>query len=267
MACKIAILFVRSYTSYDSLISRRFLITFADQTDIDEGFGSVSRFRIVHEIPLVDFVANGFAKLGIERQVALNMVVAMLKSAWYSYCKRNGFVEYQYANSVGFHASPEQAPTGHRISWGRQGVHRSSMLRNSAKGHIWQFGMTATPYLWPFWHFKLKSRVLFSTDDGTPAGAKIDDAKKLHRLRRSVCKGWRNKVWLGRLLAFLELLSGESAFIRLPLGTSSAVVIEASPLLFSSPVCTALPDILDADEEETDLSTLGRPDSEDEDEA
>ena len=66
------------------------------------------------------------------------------------------------------------------------------------------------------------------------------------------------------MLAFLELLSGESAFIRLPLSETKEIVIEATPMLFSSPVSTILPNILDEDDEETDASTLGRPDNDEE---
>ena len=40
------------------------------------------------------------------------------------------------------------------------------MLRNVAKGHVWQFGVTAMPGFWPFPHFKLKSRVLFAPPKG-----------------------------------------------------------------------------------------------------
>jgi hypothetical protein len=183
----------------------------------------------------------------------------MLNSAWQDHCRRNEFVEYQYSHSIGFHASADQAPTGQRISWGKQGKRRSSALRNSAKGHIWQYGVTATAHFWPFWHYKLKARVLFSEDNGTPKGIDISDAKKLHRLRRSICKGWRNKQWHGRLLAFLELLSGDSAFVRLPLSEAQDIILDASPILFTSPVSTALPDLLDPEQEETDASTLGRP--------
>jgi len=239
-------------------------ITFADQSEIDAAFASAGRFKLKHEIPLLDFVDNGFSTLGIERQVASNLVIAMIKKAWLLFCREKGFVEYHYSNAVGFHASSAQAPTGQRIPWGRQGTRRSSMLRNVAKGHIWQFGVTAMPYFWPFWHLKLKARVLFSVDNNTPTGLDIDDARKLHRLRRSICKGWRNKQWHGRMLAFLELLSGESANIRLALAANAELVIEAAPMLFTSPVSTALPDVLDADEEEADVSTLGRPDSDDE---
>ena len=248
-------------------IHGRGFITFAGQLEIDTEFQSVGRFRPMHCIPLQDFVEKGFQKLGIESQTASNQLNAMLKRAWFLFCKERGFVEYQYSNSVGFHASPEQAPIGHRIPWGKQGDHRSSMLRNVAKGHIWQFGVTAFPAFWPFWHFKLKSRVLFAADNRTPTGLSIDDPKKMHRLRRTICKGWRNKQWYGRMLAFLELISGESAYIRLRLSADSDLILEAAPVLFSSPVSTALPDLLDADDEETDLSTLGRPEIDEEVEA
>lgn len=243
------------------------IITFAEQSEVDTAFTTAGRFNLKHEIPLLEFVENGCSAIGIERQVASNLIIAMIKKAWLSFCREKGFVEYHYSNAVGFHASAAQAPTGHRIPWGKQGDRRSSMLRNVAKGHVWQFGVTAMPYFWPFWHLKLKSRVLFSVDNGTPEGLGIDDARKLHRLRRSICKGWRNKQWHGRMLAFLELLSGESAYIRLSLAANATLSIEAAPLLFTSPVSTALPDLLDADEEEADISTLGRPDNDDEDEA
>ena len=35
-------------------------------------------------------------------------------------------------------------------------------------------------------------------------------------------------------------------------------------MLFTSPVSTVLPDVLDTEEEEADVSTLGRPDNDDE---
>ena len=138
------------------------------------------------------------------------------------------------------------------------------MLRNIAKGSVWEYGVSAIPSFWPYYHFKLKSRVLFSPVVGEESGGPFDDAKKQHRLRRSVCKGWRNKQWHGRLLAFLEVLAGESAFIRIPLAKTAEIVLDASPLLFTSPVSTPLPNKLQDDEEEQDQSTLGRPEPDEE---
>jgi len=242
----------------------RGFLTFASQAEVDAEFQSVGSFQLRRRIPLLEFVEQGVPKLGIEKQTASNQLNAMLKQSWVLFCKDRGLIEYHYSNSIGFHASPGLAPTGRRIPWGKQGDHRSSMLRNVAKGHIWQFGVTALPAFWPFWHFKLKSRVLFAGDNGTPEGLEIDDPKKMHRLRRTICKGWRNKQWYGRMLAFLELLSGDSAYIRLRLSADTDLLLEAAPILFSSPVSTVLPNIADADAEETDLSTLGRPESDEE---
>ncbi|MCD2175071.1 toll/interleukin-1 receptor domain-containing protein [Rhizobium sp. C4] len=256
---------IESYGHPCALVGESGFLAFGSVPEIEMAFEGVGRFKLKYEIPLVEFTEGGFQRLRIDRQTASNLVIAMLKKAWINFCKRNGFIEYEYSNGIGFHASPEQAPTGKRIPWGSQAEKkRSSMLRNSAKGHIWQFGVTAMPAFWPFWHFKLKSRVLFAQDNATPAGLVVDDPKKLHRLRRSICKGWRNKQWYGRLLAFLELLSADSAFVRLPLSETETFVLEASPMLFSSPVSTVLPNDLDDEDEELDDSTLGRPDNDEE---
>jgi len=240
----------------------RGLITFADQCDIDEWLSEVGRFVLVEELDTLEFVGGGWPGVGLEQQPSSNIAVRIFREAWEDFCKQRGFAAHAYSNATGFHPSPELAPKGKRIPWGRQGTKRSSMLRNSARGHIWQYGVTGMPFLWPFWHFKLKSRVLFAVDNGTEEGEAIDDHRKMHRLRRSNCKGWRNKQWHGRMLAFLELLSGESAFLKLPVSSTSAITLDTSPILFESPVSTDLPDDSDADAEETDASTLGRPEPE-----
>ncbi len=252
---------------YPTAIQGRGFLSFAEQAEIDEAFEEIGRFRVKRSIALLKFLDEGLPKLGIERQVASNLLMVMIKEAWFKFCDIRGLIHYSYSNSVGFHASPALAPVGTRIPWGKQGDRRSSMLRNIAKGHIWQFGVTALPATWPFWHIKLKARVLFAADNGTPEGLAIDDPKKMHKLRRSICKGWRNKQWHGRMLAFLEMLSGDSAFIRLRLSAEHDLVIDAAPVLFSSPVSTMLPNEADADDEETDVSTLGRPENDEESEA
>lgn len=246
-------------------IQGRGILTFEREEAIADAFASVGRFKLKRSIPLDRFVQEGDRQLGLERQPAQNLINVMMKQAWFAFCRDKGLIEYQFSGGVGFLASSATAAVGQRIPWGKQGDRRSSMLRNRAKGHIWQFGVTALPSFWPFWHFKLKARVLFAGDNGTAEGLPIDDKRKMHRLRRTICKGWRNKQWYGRMLAFLELMSGESAYIRLRLSASDDVVLEAAPILFSSPVSTDLPDTQGGDDEETDPSTLGRPEADEED--
>jgi hypothetical protein len=247
---------------YPAELSANGFFSFGTLPEINEAFASVGKFTVKQEFPLMAFVQEGSKQIG--KQDASNMVHSMFRQAWNLHCRERGLLEYQYSKDAGFHASTDQAKIGQKIPWGKQGDRRSSMLLNVAKGHVWQFGVTALPSFWPFPHLKLKSRVLFAPLIGDKAGDPYDDAKKQHRLRRSVCKGWRNKQWHGRIMAFIELLSGEASSIILPLGGTANIRLEAAPVLFTSPVSTILPNKLDDDQEEQDDSTLGRPEPEEE---
>ncbi|RDD70842.1 TIR domain-containing protein [Paracoccus versutus] len=252
-----------SRLTYPAVQHGRGLIVFADPHDIAESFDGIASLRLRASASVTDFVESGIPEIGLKGRDASNMMTGMIRDAWERLCRSRGMIAYTYSGSEGFHVSADQVPNGSKVSWGRQGGgRRSSMLRNVARKHLWKYGVTAVPKLWPFWHFRLKARVLFAEDNGTPEGKGIDDPKKMHRLRRSGCQGWRNKQWHGRLLAFLEIMSSGSAFIRVPLAPGHDMVLSSEPVLFTSPVSTRLPDILDADSEETDESTLGRPESE-----
>lgn len=241
------------------------VLTFATQTELEETFANVCKVHLMHEFPLMEFVENGCEPLELKKQDASNIAVAMFKTAWMRFCEGRGLLRYNYSNAAGFHIGSNLARIGQRIPWGRQGERRSAALRNIAKGAVWQFGVTGLPAFWPFPHFKLKSRVLFAPITGDEAGEPFDgkEKKKQHRLRRTVCKSWRNKQWHGRLLAFLEFVSGDSSYLQLPLSPTSSIALDAAPLLFTSPVSTILPDEASDDQEETDSSTLGRPEPED----
>jgi hypothetical protein len=249
---------------YPASLAHLGFLSFGTTEDINAAFQSIGRFEAKHEVDLITFIADGLPACRLRGQDASNAVVSMFRQAWNSYCRERGFREYAYSKAAGFHASAAQARIGERIPWGRQGDRRSSMLRNVAKGQVWQFGVSCLPAFWPFPHFKLKSRVLFSPPLANEAGEPFDDTRKQHRLRRTVCKGWRNKQWHGRLMAFIEALSAETSIISLPLGESASVRLDAAPILFSSPVSTDLPSRMGYEDEEEDSSTLGRPEPEEE---
>jgi len=240
--------------------------TFASTEEIAEALVDTGRFTAVHEFNLSEFLEGGAPELKMFNKDTSNIVNSMYRKAWHNRCRECGFIEYAYSKDSGFHAGNKVARIGQRIPWGKQGENRSSMLRNEAKGHVWQFGVTGIPAFWPFHHFKLKSRVLFAPIVENEAGSHYTDVKKQHRLRRTVCKGWRNKQWHGRILAFIELLAGESAFIELKLSPSKSILLEAAPMLFTSPVSTKLPNVMGEDDEEIDDSTLGRPEPEESEE-
>jgi len=250
-------------SKYPAEPMQRGFISFGTAGEINGAFEATGKFEAKAEIPLMEFIAKGAPQRGIQGRDASNVIVSMFRQAWNGYCRERNLREYQYSKATGFHCTAAQAKIGQKIPWGKQGDRRSSMLRNIAKGQVWEFGVSALPVFWPFPHVKLKSRVLFAPPLGDDAGDPFDEPRKQHRLRRSVCKGWRNKQWHGRLMAFIEMLSGDSASIVLPLGASAAISLEAAPVLFSSPISTALPNAMEDDDEEEDASTLGRPEPED----
>jgi hypothetical protein len=66
------------------------------------------------------------------------------------------------------------------------------------------------------------------------------------------------------MMAFIEMLCGDASYIHLPLSETIHIRLEPAPILFTSPVSTALPNKLSDEQEEEDASTLGRPDPEEE---
>lgn len=248
-----------------AIIYLRGFFSFATCDEINRDFANVGRFVVHSEHNLMEFLEKGSDAPSIKPRNAQNLVSSMFRKAWESYCCSKGLYRYTFAKQPGFHITNNQVPLGKRIAWGQRNQRRSSMLRNIAKGKVWQYGVSASPNFWPFPHFRIKSRVLFCDLTGNQESLVIMDANQQHRLRRSVCKGWRNKAWHGRLMAFLELLSGSSSYIELPLANSCFVRLDASPILVTSPVTTVLPDDMSDDAEEQDLSTLGNFNVENED--
>jgi hypothetical protein len=243
----------------------RGLFSFAGLDEVNAGFEQVAKFDIIHEVPFLQFMESGVPDL-IQSREASKLVTSLLRRAWENYCHTRGLTAYAYSQMIGFHVTEDQIALGKKLSWGRQGERRSAMLRNKAQGKIWQFGVSANPGFFPYPHFRLKARVLFAEADGKDAGKYFDDKKLQHRYRRTVCKGWRNKQWHGRLMAFLELLSGDEATIKLKVGTDRFIRLDAAPSLFTSPVTTVLPNELQDEDEEHDDGTFGSPIPDDEDE-
>lgn len=237
----------------------RGFVTFASPMELDEHFIAVGPFEATHVMTFTGFVDQGDEELGIEPREAKSMILNLLRQAWEKYCRAQGLLEHEYANGVGFHVGDDKADIGGRIGWGRQGQRRHSMLRNKSKKKqkVWEYGVSAIPSLFPFPHLKLKGRVLFSELEKDKKGQVISDHRVQHRLRRSMCSGWRNKAWHGRVMAFMELMAGDSPYVDLPVGAGGSITFDAMPVQVTSPVTARQTNLLGEDGQETDPTTLG----------
>jgi hypothetical protein len=232
-------------------------LTFAFADQINEQFAHLGRFFVQSEIPIWEFLEKGGIDAKVPIKDARRLFSLILKRAWNGLCATRGLHLYEYsAKQVGFHITDEIVPIGKKIAWGSESRRRLSMLSNIYGGRVWQYGVTALPSLWPVPHLRFKARVLFSTLADHKSGD-VFDVGVQHRLRRSVCKGWRNKAWHGRLMAFLQVLALGKPDIEVPLGRGVSFSLAARPMEVTAPVTTAMPDALEEDSDEQDESTLG----------
>lgn len=74
-------------------------------------------------------------------------------------------------------------------------------------------------------HIRVAGRVVFTSDGAHPLG----DARRLHRLRRSFCKSWRNAKWRDLLLAFWYWLGDGASTIEVPMGEGVAIRLRLPP--------------------------------------
>lgn len=236
-------------------------ITFASPLEMAEHFEGFGPIKTISTIRLATFMEKGWSELDIKSREAKNMLVAIFRQAWEQRLSAMEFQKYEWASGLGHHAAATQVRINERIPWGPKEGKRRSVLRNVAKGRVWSYGVSANPSLYPFPHFRLKARVLFSELKENAEGNEdrqgdiINDKDKQHRHRRSDCKGWRNKAWHGRLMAFLKLLADDNPNISLPVGAGGNLVLNIVPVHMISPVTTLIVDD-DEDAEESDPSTL-----------
>ncbi len=235
----------------------RGFLTFGMPDDFAEHFVTVGPFEISAEVAFAELLQHGDTALGIAASDAANIVLSLLRQAWEKHCQRQGFLAHEYSKAVAYHVGDDKAGIGSRIFWGRQGQRRNSMLRNISGGKVWEYGVSVIPSLFPYPHLRLKSRVLFSDMENKQKTLVIPDKDKQHQLRRRICSGWRNKAWHGRLMAFMELLTGESPYVSMQVGRDAFIVADAMPVQFTSPVTTTRKPDTDDDGEEDDPTTLG----------
>lgn len=232
-------------------------LTFAAPPDFEDHFSSMGAFERIDSLSYTEFSELGWEARDIEQYDSSRIIMNLLRQAWEQYCTDLGFGDHEFSNGKAHIVTKTQIGLNKRVSWGRQGQRRQSVLRNIARKKVWEYGVSTQPSLFPFPHYRLKGRVVFSEILDLEKGDVIDDHRVQHRLRRSVCGSWRNKAWHGRLMAFVELLAGDSPYVSIPVGIGAHIVIDAMPIQATSPVTARNDDKLGEDAEELDASTLG----------
>ncbi|MDA0782488.1 MAG: toll/interleukin-1 receptor domain-containing protein [Proteobacteria bacterium] len=213
----------------------RGFISFADYPSLQEILGPDLPINLVESTKIEDFLEEGWPSLQIEFWDARKHVSNMLRQGLDAVLAAKQLSSYEMSNK--------------KLSWfGQKGVVPDSQIRfgwpDSLPGRRvirgysekrrmhWHYGISPQVTMWPEPHIKLRGNLVFSENGTLP----IDDAKKMHRLRRSFTKSWRNARWRDMMLSFLWWITDGAESLVIPFGEEKGAVLFIPTIIFVSPV-------------------------------
>jgi hypothetical protein len=217
------------------LVSKdRGFISFADYPSLQERMPQ-NNIQLIASCKTESFIENGWPTLGIEPWDARRHVTNMIRQGLEAVLAAKQLSYYEMANKkLCWFGEKDVVPDSKiRFSW-PNGIKGLRMVRGFSKKRQvhWHYGFSPQVATWPEQHIKLRGNLVF-TENGETA---IDDVKKMHRLRRSFTKSWRNARWRDMMLALLYWITEGAESLVIPFGEEKGAVLAIPPLTFTSPV-------------------------------
>jgi len=216
--------------------------------DISGAMGTDIPGKVVASIDIHTFLEKGWKAYGIDMYQARRMYTDLGNQAFDKLCQTRGLKAYASANGrISWWGDIKTAPMAKiRFDWNfRRGL-RQIIGQSGKRGVHWHYAINAQLRTAPLRHLRLSARLVF-TENGLDA---ITDTHRVHSLRRSFAKGWRNPRWRDMLCAYLWWLANGKAELLLPVGEQTAIVLTLPPMQFSCPVSVA--ESTDAADDEDD---------------
>ena len=209
------------------------LLTFASP-DQDSLLAPDMPARQVSDLRLSSFLDDGWEQFNITRYEARRYLSDLGNQAFESFLKSRGLTSYAGANGrLSWWGNIHTGPlTQIRFDWPRQKGRRQIIGVSGKRKVHWHYAINGQIRTVPVRHLRLSARLIFS-DNGLDA---LGDVKKMHRLRRSFAKSWRNPRWRDMMLAFLWWLTNGQSEITLPVSHREDMVLSLPPMRFRSPV-------------------------------
>jgi hypothetical protein len=230
----------------------RGFLSFAPLHQLQEHFGPNLPLEVLDERITDDFLDAGWPDLHILPRDARPKFTDLARQAIDGFFLAKGLHSFELASGrLAWWPTAAQA-TLKRLSFGWTGGPSGSRQitgRSTVRGFHWHYGVTCWARTAPVRHMRIAGRVIFTSDGREPIG----DARRLHKMRRSFCKGWRNDKWRDLLLAFWFWIAEGALFVDVPLGEGEALRMRLPPMSFDAPFgITAPNDAGESDDEEDD---------------
>lgn len=213
---------------------RRGFLSFARLHDLQDHFSGSLPLELTAERHLDGFLESGWSKLGIERREARNHFSDLARQGLEKLFRERGLREYAMS---GWHTAwwpmIDVAPTTKiPFRWGDIAGLRQIQGASAKRRMNWHFGVSVAVRTAPVRHVRVMSRLIFTEEGRTPFG----DPAKMHRLRRSFAKTWRNARWRDMLLAFLHWLAEGTDALAVPMSSEETLTLALPPITWTAPV-------------------------------
>jgi len=242
----------------------RGFISFAPLHQLQEYFGPNLPLQIVDTCATNTFLDSGWASQRLAPKDCRPKFTDIGRRALDSYFDAKGLKPFEYADgrnawwATARHATMEQKS----FAWGNLKGRRQLVGHSEKRGFHWHYGVSCWARSGPIRHVRVTGRVIFTSN----GHEQIGDARRVHRMRRTFCKGWRNDKWRDLLLAFWYWLSEGAEFVDITLGESAVMRLSVPPKTFEVGFgVSSSSDIPAADEEEDDELMVDRDDDEGDD--
>jgi hypothetical protein len=211
----------------------RGFVSFAPLHQLQEYFGPNLPLDRVAECSTDDFLNKGWPDLHLAARDARAKFTDLVRQSFDAFFLRKDLKSFEIASGrlVWWPTASRATLDRKAFSWpdGPSGS-RQIVGRSNKRGFHWHYGVSCWARTASVRHVRVAGRVVFTSDGHSPLG----NAKRLHRLRRSFCKSWRNDKWRDLLLAFLFWLGEGASFVDVPMGEGVMMRLTLPPIIFDA---------------------------------
>ena len=213
---------------------RHGFLTFARFHDLQHQIGLNVPIKQKAERLVTGFLDDGWPKLGIERLDARKHFSDLSRQAFETLFEQRGLRPYDLSGTQTAWWPPiDVAPTTKiPFRWGDIAGLRQIQGVSLKRQMNWHFGVSVAVRSAPIPHVRIVSRLVFTEDGHKP----FDDPAKMHRLRRSFAKTWRNARWRDMLLAFLHWLADGGDLFTVLVSSEEGIVFGLPPIFWQAPL-------------------------------
>lgn len=227
---------------YPSFQHNRYLVSFASAKDFETHLGTSLFIAETFEFSVRDLLDGKVLEKFVPKEKRRDFIVRLLKQGFWIFAESRKLKRYALAQHTLCWWFPKDLVQKDRITF--TGVNGKNTWRSvvgyktrrkqdgSTYKQFWHFGIQAKPMFYPFLAFVIKYHVMFS-DDGVQHWK---SKKRIHRARRSQCRGWWNPEWRDRTLATIQWLANGAEELNIQLGSDVILKVKCQPVPFISAV-------------------------------